>query len=95
MPSPNGSQLEVRVYNAFDVKDVLKDRVFRLDSSDKSWFKAVPGDAFSWDKLLAARWHGGRVRVEVRDEAGDIVHRDGGATSRAAPAQQLADQRER
>jgi hypothetical protein len=35
----------------------------------------LPSEGFAWEQLRAAAWRRG-VRVEVRNEAGEIVHSD-------------------
>ena len=75
-----GTQLEVRVFKAFEVRDELKRLGFRFDGSTKAWSKVFPSEGFAWEQLRSAAWRRGSVGVEVRNEAGEIVHSDADPT---------------
>lgn len=75
IPSLDGAHLEIRVFNAFDVKDDLKKLKYRWKSAEKYWYRSVLEESFSFDTLLSQPWVGDRVRVEVWSEAGELLHR--------------------
>lgn len=73
MPSTNGQRVEIRVYDAYDVRELLKQAGFRFETSDKSWRRAVPAEGFTPEVLAAQPWNTKQVRVEVRADGGGRV----------------------
>ncbi len=73
--SQDGSHLQIRVLNAYDVKDQLKDRGYRFDGKGKYWHKGVAAEGFSFDALLEQPWARDRVRIEVYTGTGQLLHR--------------------
>lgn len=73
IPSLDGARFEVRVFNAFDVKDQLKD-LYRWNSAGKYWHRAVLAEGFSVSALLDQPWAKHNVRVEVYSETGELLH---------------------
>jgi DNA helicase IV len=74
VPSLDGPHIEIRVSNAFNVKDQLKDLRFRWNSEGQYWYKAVFKEGFSFDRLIAQPWVTGGVKVQVYDENGDLLY---------------------
>lgn len=74
-PSLDGAHLEIRVFNAYDVKDHLKDLKYRWNSVGKYWYRAVLEEGFSFDALLSQPWARDGVRVDVWSETGELLHR--------------------
>jgi len=73
--SLDGDLLEIRVFNAYDVKDQLKHLKYRWNSTEKYWHKAVLAEEFSIDILLEQLGVGDRVSVEVWSETGELLLR--------------------
>lgn len=72
VPSLDGERLEIRVLNAYDVRDELKDLNYQYVAKGKYWRKLVMAEGFSFDQLLAQPWKRGKVRVQLMTEAGDL-----------------------
>jgi DNA helicase-4 len=75
VPSLDGSRLEVRVFNAYDVKDQLKDLGYRFDFAGRYWHRAVTAEGFSFDALLEQPWSRDGVTIGVYSETGQLLHR--------------------
>ena len=67
------ARYEVRVRNAYDIKDQLKDSGFRWNSVDGYWFQTVPVDDFSFSRLCKQEWAQGSVSIEVYSETGELI----------------------
>jgi DNA helicase-4 len=74
VPSLDGERLEIRVSNAFDIRDQLKDQNYEFVGVGKYWRKAVVAEGFSLDRLAAQPWNRGKVRISVVSEDGEIRH---------------------
>jgi DNA helicase-4 len=74
VPSLNSPRLEVRVYDAYEVRNQLKDRGYRWDAGAKCWRRAYMAEGFSFNELLGQAWAGYAVRIEVYSEAGKLLH---------------------
>lgn len=61
----DGTRLEIRVFDAFDVKEQLKAREYRWVAGGKYWSKSVAAEGFSFGELIAQPWRQGKVSVEV------------------------------
>lgn len=77
VPSVGGTMLEVRVRNAYEVRDHLKDLRYRWHSQGKYWYRAVPAEGFAFAALVSQQWLGTPVKVEVIDESGAVLHSAG------------------
>lgn len=75
MPSLDAARFEVRVFNAYDVKDQLKS-LYRWNAEGKYWHRAVLAEGFSFSALLDQPWAKHNVRVEVYSETGKLLHGD-------------------
>lgn len=79
LPTPaslDGARLEVRVFDAYAVREELKRLGYSFDRTERCWCRAIPEQAFSLEQLASQPWASGR-RVEVRSETGDLLHRLG------------------
>lgn len=74
VPSLDGARFEVRVFNAFHVKDQLKDLNYRWNAMGRYWHRSVIAEGFSFDALLAQPWAISGVLLEVRSETGELLH---------------------
>jgi DNA helicase-4 len=74
VPSLDSPRLEIRVFNAYDVKDQLKDLEYRWDAVAKCWRRAVMAEGFSFDALLQQPWVRDAVRIEVYSETAELLH---------------------
>lgn len=74
MPSLDGSRLEIRVFNAYAVKDQLKNLEYRYHGEGKFWQRAVLEEGFSFEALLGQPWVRKKVKVEVWSESGEMLH---------------------
>ena len=68
--------VEIRVSNAYAVKDQLINLQYRFNDNDrgKYWSKAVPQDGFAFHRLIAQSWVRDGVRVEVYGENGELLN---------------------
>ena len=73
VPSLDGPQVEVCVFEAFDVKDELRRLGFRWNPKQKYWSRSFPADSYSEEKLIAKHWYQGKVQVEVRTDTGQVI----------------------
>jgi len=74
VPSLDSPRLEVRVFNAYEVRDQLKDLGYRWDARAKCWLRAHMAEGFSLDGLLGQAWASRGVRIEVYSETGKLLH---------------------
>ena len=72
--SLDGIRIEIRVTNAYYVRDQLKELKFRWNSEGHYWYRAVLEEGFSFDRLIARSWVTGGVQVQVYDEKGDLLY---------------------
>lgn len=75
IPSLDGARIEIRVSNAFKVKDQLKDLGYRWNSGGKYWSRPELEEGFSLETLVKQSWNTGLVRIEVYSETGELLHR--------------------
>jgi len=74
VPSLHGERLEIRVSDAFEVRDELKNLNYKWIAKGKFWRQSVMAEGFSFDQLVAQPWKRGKVKVEVLAENGDLRH---------------------
>lgn len=74
VPSLDSARLEVRVFDAYDVKDQLKDLKYRWNATGRYWYRSVMAEGFSFDALLSQPWVRDGVRLEVYSEMGKLLH---------------------
>jgi DNA helicase-4 len=72
VPSLDGARLEIRVFDAYDVKDQLKGLGYRWNSIGKYWHRAVLEEGFSFDALRSQPWARNGVRFETHSETGEL-----------------------
>jgi DNA helicase IV len=65
------SRVEIRVSNAFDVREQLKNQSFRWNSEEQYWYKSILADDFSRGLLEKQPWKKDGVRVQIYNEKGD------------------------
>jgi hypothetical protein len=75
VPSLDAPKLEIRVLNAYEVREQLKGAGYRWHSADKYWHKAVAAESFSLAALLGQPWARRGVTIETYSEAGQCVDR--------------------
>ncbi len=73
-PSLDAVQVEIRVFNAYDVRDELKRLGYRFKSDEKCWCRVIAAETFDPASLADQPWLRRPVRVEVRSEAGEILY---------------------
>ena len=71
--SHRDQHLEIRIKNAFAVKDKLKALGYRWDSQGRYWWKMQRSEGFSFDDLLCQQWAQDGIRVEVYSQDGERV----------------------
>lgn len=74
VPSLDGERLEIRISNAYDIRDQLKDLNYRWIKDGSFWRRSVPADGFSFDHLISQPWKRGAVKVDVLTEDGNLKH---------------------
>lgn len=72
-PADGTLRVEIRVFDAFAVKDQLKQERFRWDPRAKCWLMTIPEVSFRSELLTERPWFQDGIRLEVRDEMGRIV----------------------
>lgn len=75
VPSLDSAHLEIRVFNAYDVKNQLKDLKFKWNAVGRYWYKLAMVEGFSFDALLKQSWVRDSVRVEVYSDIGELLHK--------------------
>jgi DNA helicase-4 len=75
VPSLDGARLEIRVFNAYNAKDQLKNLGYQYEGAGKYWHKTVLAEGFSFDALLSQPWARQRVRIDVCSETGELLQR--------------------
>jgi DNA helicase IV len=64
---------EIRVSDAFDVKEELKEQQFSYNGTGKYWFKSAKSKGFVFETLREESWARGRVKIAVYSEQGELV----------------------
>jgi DNA helicase-4 len=77
LPSLDSPRLEVRVYDAYKVKDQLKTLGYKPNFGTKPfyWSKAVIAEGFSFETLMEQPWAAGGVGIEVHSDSGELLHK--------------------
>jgi DNA helicase IV len=73
-PALDGARVEIRVFNAIEVKDQLKDLGYRWQGAGKYWHRAEMAEGFSFDALLQQPWVKERVRIDVYSEDRQLLY---------------------
>lgn len=74
VPSLDGSFIEIRVLNAYEIKETLKEIGYRWEPNGKYWHVTLPGEGFSFVEFTEQSWINSRVRIEVYSETGELIH---------------------
>ena len=80
--SLDGARMEIRVFNAYKVRNQLIALKYDFNGQGKYWYKAALADGFSIEALLGQTWAGGGVRVEVYSETGKLLYLNGYSETR-------------
>tara|TARA_B100000902_G_C27299237_1_gene911822 strand:- start:26 stop:2488 length:2463 start_codon:yes stop_codon:yes gene_type:complete len=70
---PLQQMLEVRVSNAYNVKDTLKAKGFRFNPKEKYWWKLVAEEFVTKKNLDKATWNSNQVDIQVLNKEKEIV----------------------
>jgi DNA helicase-4 len=73
-PSLNGEHVEVRVKNAYDVKEDLKRRGFRWNAKGSYWYRTFPREGFDFEGMLQQSWVNQNVEIRVYSEKQDLLN---------------------
>jgi DNA helicase-4 len=73
VPSLDGERLEVRVYNAYEIRDQLKNLAYRWNAGDKYWYRSIMAEHFDFEALCHQPWAQSDVKIKVYSEAGDLL----------------------
>ena len=68
-------RVEIRVFQAYDVRDHLKNTGFRWNPDSKCWWRSISAGLYTDDVLLAKPWFVGTVEVEVLSDSGAVIRR--------------------
>lgn len=77
VPSQDGARVEVRVSNAYDVRDQLKELGYRWNDPGKYWYRTMMADGFDLGTLCQQRWAVDGVRIDVYSEAEELLESKG------------------
>lgn len=75
LPSLDSPKLEVRIFEAYEIRDELKRQGYRWNPTDKCWHRSTAADSFVLETLTGQEWCRHPVRVEVVAEDGVVLHR--------------------
>jgi DNA helicase-4 len=73
--SLDSARLEVRVLNAYGVRDQLKNLGYRWDGPGKYWCRSMVAEGFDFDVLCQQPWAQAGVHIEVYSELGGLLKR--------------------
>ena len=71
--SIDGARIEVRVFNAYDVRDQLKKLGYRWNEPLKSWCRPMPAEGFSFEVLCGQEWARNGAVIKVYSEEGSLI----------------------
>lgn len=72
--SLNGEHVEVRVKNAYDVKEDLKRLGFRWNAKGGYWYRAFLREGFVFEDLLQQGWVNQRLEIKVYSEMQELIN---------------------
>jgi DNA helicase IV len=72
-PSLDGALVEVRVAEAYAVRDALKADGFKWNASRKWWARMLPAEDFDFDALLMKPWAVSSVKIQAASEDGQVI----------------------
>ena len=75
VPRLGDRRVEVRVRDAYAVKEHLKRRRYSWNAQDKYWYRSEPAAGFALDKLCEEPWARPGIRIEVYDDGGGLTGR--------------------
>ena len=75
VPRLGDRRVEVRVHDAYAVKEHLKRRRYSWNAQDKYWYRSEPAAGFALDKLCEEPWARPGIRIEVYDDGGGLIGR--------------------
>jgi DNA helicase-4 len=78
VPSLEGARIEIRVSNAYDVHDQLKQLGYRWNAPARCWCRLVMAEGFDFRALCGQPWVQPGVRIEVCSESGKLLEEYGG-----------------
>jgi DNA helicase-4 len=70
VPSLDSASVEIRVFNGYEKRDLLKQQGYRWNPHGRFWHRAVPAETFDEVTIRSQPWFEGQVRVDVVNEAG-------------------------
>jgi DNA helicase-4 len=76
VPSLDSPQLIIKVFDAYKVKDMLKNLHYHYERDEKCWQKGVMEEGFSFDALMSQPWAKQGCRVEVYTETGGLKYKN-------------------
>ncbi|WP_308167950.1 3'-5' exonuclease [Catellatospora tritici] len=83
--SPPTSMVVIRIYDAYDIKETLKDPYgFRFDRDTETWYKYRPAKDFDFPSIRRLLSFIGPRLIEVRNDSNQLLHQAGTRISRAA-----------
>lgn len=74
VPSLESPRLEIRVFNAYDVREQLKKLGYNFNGSNKYWYRAVMAEGFSFDSLIEQPWANSGVKIQVYTESLKLLY---------------------
>lgn len=71
--SIDGARIEVRVFNAYDVRDQLKKLGYRWNEPLKSWCRSMLAEGFSFEALCGQEWARNGAVIKIYSEEGRLI----------------------
>ena len=72
-PSQDAPKVEIRVFNAYEVRDQLRSLGYDWNSAGRYWYKVAPVDGFSYENLCAQPW-AVNCTIEIYSEDDESSH---------------------
>lgn len=72
VPSLDAPRLEIRVFNAYEVREQVKTLGYRWHPTGRHWHRAVAAEAFSLEALVEQPWAKHGVTIEIYSETGQL-----------------------
>jgi len=73
VPPLDGERVYVRIFNAYEVRDKLKELGYDWNNKEKCWHRSFLAEDFNFESLCSQPWMQNGVRIEVYSEEGKLL----------------------